>query len=271
LNHTKVIFERTSLKGYPNRAMGNNQLLTVPSFIAKSALAQILALAISILGWPILQSIPVTVAAATATAICAAKFVNLPTAWQMINGVIPAATLASLALELPGSIYLVPMIIMALIYAPTLLTGVPYYPTQRQTYALLLAELPTDRPFRFLDIGSGFGDLLIFLSKQRPNGTFVGIELGPLPWLIARIKSALNADRNTMMLCRDMWRFNLSNFDYVYTFLSPAAMDRIWTKVSNEMQPGSSFITNSFPVPAPASEELAIRDERQSRLYIHRL
>lgn len=266
-----MISERTSLKGYLNRAMAKSQLLTVPSFIAKSALAQTLALAISIVSWPILNSIPVTVAVATITAICAARFVNLPTAWQVINCVIPAATLASLALEIPGFIYLVPLVIMALIYAPTLLTRVPYYPTQRQAYALLLAELPTDRPFRFLDIGSGFGDLLIFLSKQRPNGTFVGIELGPLPWLVARVKSALSADRNTAMLCRDMWRFDVSDFDYVYTFLSPAAMERVWTKVSNEMRPGSSFITNSFPVPAPASEELAIRDERQSKLYIHRL
>jgi hypothetical protein len=68
-----------------------------------------------------------------------------------------------------------------------------------------------------------------------------------------------------------MWRTDFAQFDYVYTFLSPAAMERIWEKVSHEMSPGSTFITNSFPVPHPADEELAVRDERNGRLYIHRM
>ena len=34
---------------------------------------------------------------------------------------------------------------------------------------------------------SFFGDLLIFLAKHRPNGHFIGIELGLLPCIVARI------------------------------------------------------------------------------------
>jgi hypothetical protein len=67
-----------------------------------------------------------------------------------------------------------------------------------------------------------------------------------------------------------MWRADFSQFDYVYTFLSPAAMERIWQKVSREMRPGTTFITNSFPAPHPADEELPIHDDRNGALYIHR-
>jgi SAM-dependent methyltransferase len=148
---------------------------------------------------------------------------------------------------------------------------VPYYPTPRAAYGIILAELPVDRPFRFLDVGCGFGDLILTLAKHRPNGTFIGIELGPLPCLIGRLRAGASSNRNVQVLARDMWSYPFSDFDLVYTFLSPAAMTRIWDKAQCEMPPGSTFITNSFPVPAPAQEEIKVRDQRASVLYIHRM
>jgi hypothetical protein len=76
---------------------------------------------------------------------------------------------------------------------------------------------------------------------------------------------------NVTIKLRDMLRYNLADSDFVYTFLSPAAMDEIWSKVSMEMRPGSTFITNSFPVPASADEEIQVRDPRGSKLYLHRM
>jgi hypothetical protein len=70
---------------------------------------------------------------------------------------------------------------------------------------------------------------------------------------------------------KNMHTLALDEFDFVYTFLSPAAMDAIWFKVAREMKPGSTFITNSFPVPATPDEILTAKDERGSRLFIHRM
>jgi hypothetical protein len=68
-----------------------------------------------------------------------------------------------------------------------------------------------------------------------------------------------------------MWRERLNDYDVVYTFLSPAPMPQVWEKAVAEMKSGSLFITNSFPVPAPASEVVAVKDERCSRLFLHRM
>lgn len=251
--------------------MARSSLFTVPLFIVKSLVVQSLAGALVVIVWSWAPYLPLVLTIASITALISAQLFGLPISWRVLNLLLPWATAATLALNVSGAIYLAPLCLLAAIYAPALLTRVPYYPTSRSAYALILAELPTDRPFSFVDVGCGFGDLLLFLAKQRPNGRFEGIELGPLPLLVARAKAILRRQTNLSVYCRDMWRTDFTQFDYVYTFLSPAAMERIWEKVSHEMRPGTTFITNSFPVPHPADEELAVRDERNGTLYIHRL
>jgi trans-aconitate methyltransferase len=162
-------------------------------------------------------------------------------------------------------------VLLLLTYAPALWTRVPYYPTPKAAYGLILAELPHDRSFTFVDIGCGFGDLVHFLSTKRPLGRFIGIEVGPLPWLAATLKKLLLQRKNLEIHYRDMWRFPLAEIDVVYTFLSPAAMPRMWQKVVEEMKPGTCFITLSFPVPAQSDEVITVKDERASKLYLHRM
>jgi len=248
-----------------------NARLATLNFIAKSCLIQLLAVAACVTTWSFLPNLAISIGVASVVAYAGSLLVELPTPWRVFNVGLPIATAATLVLEIPGYLYLIPLLLIGAIYSPAILNRVPYYPTQKPAYALILAELPTDQPFEFVDLGCGFGDLLLFLAKHRPNGRFVGIELGPLPCLVARIKVLLHALPNVKITLGDMWRHDLTKSDFVYTFLSPAAMDQIWTKVSNDMRAGSTFITNSFPVPAPANEEIAVRDERESKLYVHRM
>jgi len=245
--------------------------LATVNFIAKSSLIQILAASACVICWSIIPNIAIAIGAACLVAFVASLLVDLPTPWRVITVTLPIATAATLALEVPGYVYLIPLLLIGAIYSPAIMNRVPYYPTPKPAYALILAELPTDRPFQFVDVGCGFGDLLFFLAQHRPNGRFVGIELGPLPCFTARIAAMVKGLPNVTIKLRDMWRYNLAESDFVYTFLSPAAMEEIWSKVSMEMRPGSTFITNSFPVPASANEEIQVRDPRGSKLYLHRM
>jgi hypothetical protein len=68
-----------------------------------------------------------------------------------------------------------------------------------------------------------------------------------------------------------MWNIDLSEFDVVYAFLSPAPMERLFEKVRREMKPGSIFISNSFMVPGESpTETVEISDRRQTKLLIWR-
>ena len=239
------------------------------AFLLQTLVAQCIAAAIAVIMWPVLNSVPLVLAAASGSAALTSVLLRLSVPWIAINASLPLACFASLSLEIPSEFFFIAFAILASIYVPAFWTRVPYYPTQRAAYPLILAELPTDRPFTFIDVGCGFGDLLCFLQRQRPNGLFIGIEVGPLPFLISQARAIFRPHMKIRF--QSMWACSFSDFDTVYAFLSPAPMERLWTKASIEMREGTTFISNSFPAPAKASETIPLRDERRGSLYIYRM
>ncbi len=238
-------------------------------FLAYSLICQLTAASAGVLAWECCSSILLAIAAASAAAACVSVFLALPLPWILLNIFLPLGAATALAVEVPNGMFFAIFALLACTYIPAFWTRVPYYPTQRAAYASLLAELPTDSPFSFIDLGCGFGDLVSFLHRQRPHGKFVGVEIGPLPFLVAKLRSL--GRRNVEIRFRSLWRVDLSAHDFVYAFLSPAPMDKLWTKVVAEMLPGSVFISNSFEAPAEPAEVISLRDPRRSSLYLYRM
>ncbi len=238
-------------------------------FFLSTLACQTIAAGCAILAWNASYSATVTLLAASMAGWLVARFLRLSVPWLVLNALLPFGGASALATEIPAGIFLAVFAVLAATYVPAFWTRVPYYPTQRAAYALLLAELPTDRPFTFIDLGCGFGELLQFLHARRPNGTFVGIEIGPLPFLVAKIRSLTR--RSTSIRFQSIWSCNLKEFDFVYAFLSPAPMERLWEKASAEMKGGSVLVSNSFPAPAAPQETLALRDTRGSSLFLYRM
>jgi SAM-dependent methyltransferase len=239
------------------------------TFFAFTALGQVTAAAVTVLVWSATSSLPLALIAGSCTGLGMAMFLELSLPWQILNVVCLPAAAAVLVTDLPSWTFAIMLGILTVIYAPAFWTRVPYYPTSRPAYAMVLAELPADRPFVFVDLGCGFGDLLLFLSQHRPNGRFVGVELGVLPFFAAWVRSIIFGRGRVKVRLASMWNVDLSAFDFVYAFLSPAPMERLWTKAKQEMVPGSLFVTNSFQAPVEAARREVVRDERESVLYFH--
>ena len=111
----------------------------------------------------------------------------------------------------------------------------------------------------------------MFLAGQRPSGVFTGVEIGILPFLGAYFRALLFGRGRVKIRFQSIWKLHLSEWEYVYSFLSPAPMAELWSKAKKEMVQGSTFITNSFKTPEEANQELRINDQRKSILYIHQL
>ena len=241
------------------------------AFLTQTVITQIIALGSALLAWEGMGSVAVSVAVATAVGIGVSTFLQLPTPWRIVNLLLPISIVSSLAISLPHWIFAFPLTALAMLHAPALWTRVPYYPTSRAAYPLILAELPPGQEFTFIDIGCGCGDLLVFLKRHRPMGRYVGVEIGIFPYLSSKIKSFLYGDGAITIRFQDLQRTDLGDCDYVYAFLSPAAMTTVWNKAYREMKVGSTFITNSFEAPSTATYTVAVRDGRQSSLFIHRM
>jgi len=188
--------------------------------------------------------------------------------WFPILLLFPAALAGALYLAIPGWIYLVLFILLLVIYWNAAISRVPLYLTNPRTWQAIL-EITRGAGQDFVDLGCGFGGLLVYLGRQRPDMKFVGVESAPLPYLIAKLRIILSGTNNVDIRYRDFWDFRLTDFDIVYAFLSPDPMPRLYRKVEQEMCAGSLFISNSFVVDGhPPDETIDVDDHRQTRLNI---
>ena len=240
-------------------------------FLFYTLAGQLIAAGCAMGAWETTGSMAVALTLATFASFLVAHFLNLSTPWKVMNSVLPISIASSLAVSLPSWVFFTPFLALLAIYAPALWTRVPYYPTSRAAYPLILAELPADEHFTFIDIGCGMGDLLLFLERHRPKGHFVGIEIGVVPYLVSKAKALFYGRGGISVKFQSVYKTPLTDFDFVYAFLSPAAMTQVWTKAYGEMKPDSTFITNSFEVPEKASYQVNIKDHRQGVLFVHRM
>ena len=120
-----------------------------------------------------------------------------------------------------------------------------------------------------LDLGCGFGGVLRQLAGLRPDAKLDGVEIAPLPALVAWLR--LHGVSQCRVRRGDFWRLDLSQYDLVYAFLSPAPMAALWEKVRREMRPGTVFVSNSFAIPGEEASLTVPLDARGARLYVWRL
>jgi len=184
--------------------------------------------------------------------------------WWFILLVFPVAALGVARLHLPSWLFLAVFLFMLVLFWSTFRSQVPFYPSGLSAWNAVAECLPTDRPIRFMDIGSGLGGAVLELSRRRPDSTFIGIEIAPLPWAVSRVRAALAANR-----CRfvrgDYLRLDFADYDVIFAYLSPAAMLALWKKASAEMRPGSLLLSYEFHIPG-AEPDIVMQPEEGGRV-----
>ena len=154
----------------------------------------------------------------------------------------PLSVLLSGAVSLPAWAWLLPLVIVALVYPMNAWRDAPLFPTPADALAGMNAHAPLKPGASILDAGCGLGHGLRALRGVYPQATLHGIEWSwPLraltavlcPW--ARIRQG------------DMWRADWSAHDMVYLFQRPETMPRAVEKASAELRPGAWLASLEFP------------------------
>lgn len=186
--------------------------------------------------------------------------------WLFIQFLFPVAAIALDALALPPWIYLVAFLALLGLYWTTFRTQVPYYPSTQSAWDAVDKLLPQGRPTRFIDIGSGFGGLVMHLAARRPESDFIGIEVAPVPWLVSALRARLGHSRSRFVP-GDYGRLDFAGYDVVFAYLSPAAMPALWDKARAEMRRGALLLSYEFPVPGVAPDLVEHPDGDGPPLY----
>jgi SAM-dependent methyltransferase len=187
--------------------------------------------------------------------------------WLAIELAFPLMLVQGLALHLPPLAFLGAFVFLLLLFWSTFRTQVPYYPSGPWVWNEVARLLPQQRPVCAIDIGSGLGGLVLELARRRPESTFVGIELAPLPWLVSRLRARL-AGSGARFVRGDYEHLDFANYDVVFAYLSPAAMTALWHKAAREMRPGAILLSYEFLITEKAPDLSIVPKGRGAPLYV---
>jgi SAM-dependent methyltransferase len=171
---------------------------------------------------------------------------------MMIGAGFPLSLALSGAASLPAWAWLLPMLLLLLIYPLNAWRDAPLFPTPAHALRELAAHAPLAADALVLDAGCGLGDGLIALREAYPAVRLHGLEWSwPLlglcalrcPW--ARVRQG------------DIWKADWGAYALVYLFQRPESMQRAVDKAGAELAPGACLVSLEF-------EALAL--EPQARL-----
>jgi SAM-dependent methyltransferase len=187
--------------------------------------------------------------------------------WRLIQLAFPVTVLAAQTLHLPPMLFLGAFGVFVILFWSTFRTQVPYYPSGPALRPLVAGLIPEEGAPRVIDIGSGFGGLVLDLARRRPDATVEGIELAPLPWLVSASRAVFTRSRATFRR-GDYEALDFGRYDLVFAYLSPAAMDALWRKAQREMRPGSVLASYEFGIAARAPDRKLAPPGGMRSLYI---
>jgi SAM-dependent methyltransferase len=187
--------------------------------------------------------------------------------WRPIQFLFPLAVLGTSQQPVAPGAFLAGFLLLLLVFWSTFRTQVPYYPSGRAVWQAVAELLPQGRDVAAVDIGSGLGGLVLELARQRPGSRFDGIELAPLPWLASRLRARLSGSP-ARFLRGDYERLDFGQYDLVFAYLSPAAMDGLWRKAAAEMRPGAMLVSYEFGIAAREADRVVVPAPGGAPLYI---
>lgn len=204
--------------------------------------------------------------------LCAAAISRLlgqPWWWLPMHLVFLPAAYGLLLLALPAWVYLSALVGLALVFWGTVRGDVPLFVSSSAVAEALATLAQRESASRFADLGAGVGSVARPLALRLPDLEIEGWETAPLPWLLARLRC--RGLPRARVIRQSFWEVDLSHYDLVYAFLSPAVMPRLSAKLKAEMRPGRLFISSSFPLPDRLPEaRLELADRRQTTLFCYR-
>jgi SAM-dependent methyltransferase len=208
-----------------------------------------------------------TIAAGCAVGLT--SIIGLAPWWILINAAFLPALAWALAVNISPLWALIALVLLVLVYGRIWTSRVPLFFSSARALQALHDLLPAGS-ISFLDVGCGDGRVIARLAAARPESRFTGIEQAPAPWLLATLRA--QASRSACTVVRaDFWKHDLSMYDVVYAYLSPAVMPELWAKARREMRPGT-WLISVFDIPRVRAHRcVEVGDRMRTRLHVWKM
>ena len=127
------------------------------------------------------------------------------------------------------------------------LTGVPPASSNATEAADVVALLKTaglGKGAVIYELGSGWGSLVMALARAFPDAEIRGIEISPLPFCVAWLRTRSQA--NVKLVRRSFYDCDLSDAHAVTCYLMTRPMPKLAAVLDRQLTPGTAVVSLSF-------------------------
>lgn len=125
-------------------------------------------------------------------------------------------------------------------------TEVPFLPIPRKLLPDIAHALKLTNTSVIYDLGCGNSIVLRYLLKHSPVTKAIGVEIGPLPYLLAKIWNRVSPLTHLEIRRGDFVKADLHDATHIFLYLFPSAMENLLPKLSQELTPGTRVVSCDF-------------------------
>jgi hypothetical protein len=122
-----------------------------------------------------------------------------------------------------------------------------------------------------IDLGSGWGNLVLRIAKRYPNKEVIGYEMSILPWLTSVLLKKTFGLNNLTLHRQDFYNVKFPAKSVLVCYLFPEAMAKISTKLLEQSEV-HFLISNNFALPGfQLCKTIQLNDFYKSPIYLYKL
>ena len=119
-----------------------------------------------------------------------------------------------------------------------------------------------------MDLGSGWGSLLLPLAKEFPEHTFIGIEYAFIPYMVSCWRA--RKLKNLQFKRENFFESDISGTDIMFLFLLTSTMSKLSKKCIAEAKTGAIAYANRFPMQGIKPEKKVSFGSDYETYYIYK-
>lgn len=139
-------------------------------------------------------------------------------------------------------------------------------PVQTQIIETLMSFSHTGR---MVDLGSGWGGMVLNLAKNMPEWQIDGVEQSPTPWIISNCRSTGKTYGNYRFFISPIQKFFLKNYDVIYVNLPRDTLAQILPRLVRALRDDTLILSYPHPLPRLPTNDMIQVDARH-RVYMYR-
>jgi predicted RNA methylase len=169
-------------------------------------------------------------------------------------------------------LFFIVFLAVASIFFSTIYYGIGPVPTSFVVARRLISFLPRDKKKVVFELGSGWGNLIFPIAKEKKLWQVYSFEISFVPFFFSFLVSKIRRYKNIIIYRRNFFSCSLQKADIVICYLYPKAMVRLEKKLKAELKQGSIVISHTFSFPSwkPTKIEEA-KDIYRTKIYFYEI